>query len=157
MFSCELGLSGLVDVLLQELMKKLSKSSGGAGSAGAGKLNNVVMQMRKNCNHPDLISGGFDGSVEYPPPEELIAQGGKFALMDRLLMKLLAGGHKVLIFSQVRLTISIAGSILARLTGSVLLVGFCQTLSQFLCHHIFQTSRCLKEVQMYNCQPRKSA
>ena len=30
----------------------------------------------------------------------MIAQSGKFALLDRLLTRLKAGGHKVLIFSQ---------------------------------------------------------
>ena len=34
------------------------------------------MQMRKCCNHPDLITGPFDGSTVYPPPEELVADCG---------------------------------------------------------------------------------
>jgi hypothetical protein len=39
--------------------------------------------------------------VNYPPPEELVEQCGKMQLLDKLLKKLRAGGHKVLIFSQV--------------------------------------------------------
>ena len=28
------------------------------------RLNNVCMQLRKNCNHPDLLTSRFDGSCE---------------------------------------------------------------------------------------------
>lgn len=27
-----------------------------------GKLNNLMIQLRKNCNHPDLLESAFDGS-----------------------------------------------------------------------------------------------
>lgn len=60
-----------------------------------------MMQMRKNCNHPDLIEGGYDGSTMYPDTRVLIEQCGKLHLLDRLLKHLRKGGHKVLIFSQV--------------------------------------------------------
>eukprot|EP00887_Chlorella_sp_A99_P001799 scaffold19.g1799.t1 len=59
----------LRDKTLAEVVGKLSKGA----SAGAASLNN----MRKNCNHPDLITGPYDGSTVYPPPEELIADCGK--------------------------------------------------------------------------------
>ncbi len=75
-------------------------SSRNAG-VSVGSLNNVMMQMRKNCNHPDLITGGTDGDYMYPEPDVLIEQCGKFQLLDKLLAGLKAGGHKVLIFSQV--------------------------------------------------------
>jgi hypothetical protein len=39
-------------------MNKMAKGRGGPSVAS---LNNVLMQMRKNCNHPDLITGPFDG------------------------------------------------------------------------------------------------
>ena len=57
--------------------------------------------MRKNCNHPDLITGPFSASTLYPSPEVMVEQCGKMALLQRLLDRLKAGGHKVLIFSQV--------------------------------------------------------
>ena len=60
----------------------------------------MLMQLRKNCNHPDLISGGLDGSIMFPSAEELVEQCGKFRLLDRLLTKLKERGHKTLIFSQ---------------------------------------------------------
>ncbi|PIN06882.1 DNA repair protein, SNF2 family [Handroanthus impetiginosus] len=65
-----------------------------------GKLNNLMIQLRKNCNHPDLLESVFDGSHLYPPVEQMIEQCGKFRLLDRLLPKLFARQHKVLIFSQ---------------------------------------------------------
>ena len=45
--------------LQQEAMDKLAKGRGSGHSAAS--LNNVLMQMRKNCNHPDLITGPYDG------------------------------------------------------------------------------------------------
>ncbi|XP_051114869.1 ATP-dependent DNA helicase DDM1 [Andrographis paniculata] len=65
-----------------------------------GKLNNLMIQLRKNCNHPDLLESVFDGSYTYPPVEQIVEQCGKFRLLDRLLSKLFALKHKVLIFSQ---------------------------------------------------------
>ena len=62
----------------------------------------MLMQMRNNCNHPDLITSKFDNSPTFPPAEVLVQQCGKLQLLDRLLTALKAGGHKVLIFSQVR-------------------------------------------------------
>ena len=53
------------------------------GGAPVAKLNNVLMQMRKNCNHPDLIAGAFDGSLTYPSADELVAQVGAALLRKR--------------------------------------------------------------------------
>lgn len=39
--------------------------------------------------------------LDFPTPEVMVQQCGKLALMDRLLKRLHANGHKVLIFSQV--------------------------------------------------------
>jgi ATP-dependent DNA helicase len=81
-------------------MQRLAENEGG-NAASAGKLNNVLMQMRKICNHPDLITAPFSNDIEYPSPESLVSQCGKMQVMDRLLERLHAKGHKVLIFSQV--------------------------------------------------------
>ncbi|CAI9781032.1 unnamed protein product [Fraxinus pennsylvanica] len=64
------------------------------------KLNNLMVQLRKNCSHPDLLESAFDGSYFYPPVEQIVGQCGKFQLLDRLLAKLFERKHKVLIFSQ---------------------------------------------------------
>jgi hypothetical protein len=50
---------------------------------------------RKNANHPDLITGQFEQSIMYPPPDELIKECGKMQLLQRMLVKLHAEGHKV--------------------------------------------------------------
>nr|AAP92713.1 Swi2/Snf2-related protein DDM1 [Arabidopsis arenosa] len=70
------------------------------GQGWKGKLNNLMIQLRKNCNHPDLLQGQIDGSYLYPPVEEIVGQCGKFRLLERLLVRLFANNHKVLIFSQ---------------------------------------------------------
>ena len=62
------------------------------------KLLNVLMQLKKVCNHPYL----FD-SVEPGPPfvdgEHLVTASQKFRVLDLLLPKLLKQGFKILIFS----------------------------------------------------------
>uniref|UniRef100_A0ACD5X3N5 Uncharacterized protein n=1 Tax=Avena sativa TaxID=4498 RepID=A0ACD5X3N5_AVESA len=64
------------------------------------KLNNLLIQLRKNCAHPDLFNISFDANSLYPPVDKLLEQCGKFQLLDRLLDVLLKRNHKVLIFSQ---------------------------------------------------------
>ncbi|XP_059293224.1 ATP-dependent DNA helicase DDM1-like [Lycium ferocissimum] len=70
------------------------------GNGFKGKLNNLMIQLRKNCNHPDLLESLYNGSNFYPPLEQIVEQCGKFRLLHRLLLKLFARKHKVLIFSQ---------------------------------------------------------
>ncbi|KAL0863294.1 hypothetical protein Bca101_042412 [Brassica carinata] len=70
------------------------------GYGWKGKLNNLAIQLRKNCNHPDLLVGQLDGSYLYPPLEDIVGQCGKFRLLERLLVRLFAKNHRVLIFSQ---------------------------------------------------------
>ncbi|CAM9408248.1 unnamed protein product [Discosporangium mesarthrocarpum] len=76
------------------------------GIEGAKEVSQINQNMnkRKICQHPflfgepkDKATGEFIGVVN---PEILLATSGKLALMDRMLRKLKAGGHKVLIFSQ---------------------------------------------------------
>ena len=52
------------------------------------------MQLRKICNHPY-----FYYDVE-TVDEELVSSAGKVHMLDRVLPKMKACGHKVLIFSQ---------------------------------------------------------
>ena len=58
-------------------------------------LNNVLMQLRKVCNHPFLFR-----SDAWTVDESLIRSSGKFLLLDSMLPKLKAAGHRVLLFSQ---------------------------------------------------------
>ena len=78
---------------------------------------NVMMELRKCCNHPFLIRGVENallapaGSSEGSPEgssecssetllKGIISTSGKMVLLDKLLPKLRAQGHKVLLFSQ---------------------------------------------------------
>lgn len=76
------------------------------GSVGP-SLINIMMELRKCCIHPYLISGAEERIVQEKnavTPESqyqcLIEASGKLVLIDKLLKKLKEGGHKVLIFSQ---------------------------------------------------------
>ncbi|KAI5420859.1 ATP-dependent DNA helicase ddm1 [Lathyrus oleraceus] len=66
----------------------------------AGSINNLLIQLRKVCNHPNLLESPYDGSYFYPPLNEIIEQCGKFQLLNRLLERLFSRNHKNLIFSQ---------------------------------------------------------
>ena len=60
---------------------------------------NVLMQLRKVCNHPYLFDGVEDESL----PElgaHIINASGKMIILDKLLQKLSKEKHQVLIFSQ---------------------------------------------------------
>lgn len=69
------------------------------GSADRSKLNNLLMQMRKCCNHPYLFDGVEDRSLD-PLGEHLITSCGKLVLLDKLLRRLQERGSRVLVFSQ---------------------------------------------------------
>lgn len=68
------------------------------GERKARGLHNTAMQLRKICNHPYLFID--DNLYEEHAEEELIRASGKFELLDRVLPKLKAAGHRVLLFSQ---------------------------------------------------------
>ncbi|PSS36469.1 ATP-dependent DNA helicase [Actinidia chinensis var. chinensis] len=88
------------DHLVNHTLESHLRENLDTGRGMKGKLNNLMIQLRKNCYHPDLLISAFDGSYTYPPVEEIVGQCGKFRLLDRLLTKLFARKHKVLIFSQ---------------------------------------------------------
>uniref|UniRef100_A0A8C8VN40 Chromodomain helicase DNA binding protein 6 n=1 Tax=Pelusios castaneus TaxID=367368 RepID=A0A8C8VN40_9SAUR len=93
------------------LEKNFSFLSKGASQHNMPNLINTMMELRKCCNHPYLINGAEEKILEdfrkTHSPEALdfqlqamIQAAGKLVLIDKLLPKLIAGGHKVLIFSQ---------------------------------------------------------
>uniref|UniRef100_A0A8D3DEF9 Chromodomain helicase DNA binding protein 6 n=1 Tax=Scophthalmus maximus TaxID=52904 RepID=A0A8D3DEF9_SCOMX len=93
------------------LEKNFSFLSRGANQHNMPNLINTMMELRKCCNHPYLITGAEEKILEsfrkYHSPDALdfqlqamIQAAGKLVLIDKLLPKLLAGGHKVLVFSQ---------------------------------------------------------
>lgn len=65
-------------------------------------LNNIVMQLRKVCNHPYLFS-----PEGYRVNDRMIRSSGKFALLDQMLPKLKVAGHRVLMFTQMTAVMTI--------------------------------------------------
>jgi SWI/SNF-related matrix-associated actin-dependent regulator of chromatin subfamily A member 5 len=85
------------------LQKDMDAVTGGAERA---RLLNIVMQLRKCCNHPYLFQGAEPGPP-YETGEHLVENAGKLVLLDKLLPKLQARGSRVLIFSQMTRMIDI--------------------------------------------------
>jgi len=90
-------------LILQHQLKDTLQSSGIPCTGKEVSENNMLMNQRKNANHPFLFgepttpTGEFVGEAN---PKTLINASGKFRLLDRLLVRLKEGGHKVLLFSQ---------------------------------------------------------
>ncbi|XP_066243885.1 chromodomain-helicase-DNA-binding protein 6 isoform X2 [Saccopteryx leptura] len=93
------------------LEKNFSFLTKGANQHNMPNLINTMMELRKCCNHPYLINGAEEKILEdfrkthsSDAPDfqlqAMIQAAGKLVLIDKLLPKLIAGGHKVLIFSQ---------------------------------------------------------
>uniref|UniRef100_A0A8B9L460 Proliferation-associated SNF2-like protein n=1 Tax=Astyanax mexicanus TaxID=7994 RepID=A0A8B9L460_ASTMX len=65
------------------------------------KLQNVLMLLKRCCNHAYLIEYPLvPGTEEFKIDEQLVEASGKFMILDRMLPELKKRGHKVLIFSQ---------------------------------------------------------
>uniref|UniRef100_A0A3B3Y4F4 Proliferation-associated SNF2-like protein n=1 Tax=Poecilia mexicana TaxID=48701 RepID=A0A3B3Y4F4_9TELE len=65
------------------------------------KLQNVLMVLKRCCNHPYLVEYPLDPvTQQFKIDEQLVQSSGKFLILDRLLPALKIRGHKVLIFSQ---------------------------------------------------------
>lgn len=65
------------------------------------KLQNMLMLLKRCCNHPYLVEYPLDPTTqEFKIDEELVKSSGKFLILDRLLPALKKRGHKVLVFSQ---------------------------------------------------------
>ena len=65
-------------------------------------MQNVLMQLRKCCNHPYLFEWPIDPHTGQETVDEVLVQAsGKMQLLDRILTELKRqGDHQVLIFSQ---------------------------------------------------------
>ncbi|KAF3858602.1 hypothetical protein F7725_011803 [Dissostichus mawsoni] len=111
----------IIEVELTDVQKKYYRailernftflSLGVTSNSNVPNLLNTMMELRKCCNHPYLINGAEEKIVTelrqvYDPMasdfhlQALIRSAGKLVLLDKLLPRLKAGGHKVLIFSQ---------------------------------------------------------
>lgn len=85
----------------QKILEKDIDAVNGANIRGESKtrLLNIVMQLRKCCNHPYLFEGAEPGPP-YTTDEHLIDNSGKMIMLDKLLKRFQAQGSRVLIFSQ---------------------------------------------------------
>uniref|UniRef100_A0A0V0IUF3 Putative chromodomain-helicase-DNA-binding protein 1-like n=1 Tax=Solanum chacoense TaxID=4108 RepID=A0A0V0IUF3_SOLCH len=91
-----------MSILRKELTQLLALASGAPNTRS---LQNIVIQLRKACSHPYLFAG-----IEPEPYEEgehLVQASGKLLILDHLLQKLRACGHRVLLFSQMTQTLDI--------------------------------------------------
>ncbi|CAO4373930.1 unnamed protein product [Caenorhabditis nigoni] len=74
-------------------------------SCGARSLMNTIIHLRKLCNHPFLFQNIEEScrshwNVNFVSGVNLIRVAGKLELLDRILPKLKATGHRVLMFFQ---------------------------------------------------------
>ncbi|XP_061833518.2 chromodomain-helicase-DNA-binding protein 1-like isoform X1 [Nerophis lumbriciformis] len=91
------GMSALQKKYYKALLMK-DLEAFGSDQSNKTRLLNILIQLRKCVDHPYL----FDG-VEPEPfemGEHLIEASGKLCLLDSMLAYLQAGGHRVLLFSQ---------------------------------------------------------
>ncbi len=82
------------------LEKDIDAVNGAAGKRESKtRLLNIVMQLRKCCNHPYLFEGAEPGPP-YTTDEHLIFNAGKMLMLDKILVRMKKQGSRVLIFSQ---------------------------------------------------------
>jgi chromodomain-helicase-DNA-binding protein 4 len=84
--------------ILTRNLVALQKASTGAKTLKV-NLNNILMQLRKVCNHC-FLSDAFTEEYNHEDAESLVKYSGKFQFLDKLLPALQAAGHRVLFFSQ---------------------------------------------------------
>lgn len=105
------------------------------GRQGKASLANILMELRKAANHPYLITGAEESLVQralldssrakggadadaaaHPPPRALtpdasyrlfVDVSGKLRLLERLLPRLAARGHRVLLFSGFKIVLDV--------------------------------------------------
>lgn len=86
--------------LYQKILEKDIDAVNGANKKESKtRLLNIVMQLRKCCNHPYLFDGVEPGPP-YTTDEHLVYNAQKMIILDKLLKKFKAEGSRVLIFSQ---------------------------------------------------------
>ncbi|KAL2115532.1 hypothetical protein VTJ04DRAFT_9787 [Mycothermus thermophilus] len=96
-----IGMSEMQVKWYKKILEKDIDAVNGAGGKRESKtrLLNIVMQLRKCCNHPYLFEGAEPGPP-YTTDEHLIYNSGKMIILDKLLKRLQKQGSRVLIFSQ---------------------------------------------------------
>ncbi|EMG45637.1 ISW1 ISWI chromatin-remodeling complex ATPase ISW1 [Candida maltosa Xu316] len=87
--------------LYQKILEKDIDAVNGSNGKKESKtrLLNIVMQLRKCCNHPYLFEGVEPGPP-YTTDEHLVFNSQKMLILDQMLKKFKEEGSRVLIFSQ---------------------------------------------------------
>ncbi|KAJ3294294.1 hypothetical protein HK104_003709 [Borealophlyctis nickersoniae] len=96
------GMSTMQRRWYQKILEKdIDAVNGATGAKKESKtrLQNIVMQLRKCCNHPYLFDGAEPGPP-YTTDEHLVENAGKMVILDKLLVQLKKQGSRVLLFSQ---------------------------------------------------------
>ncbi|KAK5133769.1 hypothetical protein LTR08_007419 [Meristemomyces frigidus] len=95
------GMSDMQVKWYKNIIEKDIDAVNGAGGKKESKtrLLNIVMQLRKCCNHPYLFDGAEPGPP-YTTDEHLVFNAAKMVMLDKLLKRMEAQGSRVLIFSQ---------------------------------------------------------
>ncbi|KAK8383250.1 hypothetical protein O3P69_011625 [Scylla paramamosain] len=102
----------IIRVELSPLQKKyykyiLTRNFEALNSRGGGQqvsLLNIVMDLKKCCNHPYLFPAASEEAPKLPNgmyvTRDLVKASGKFTILESMLEKLKRDGHRVLVFSQ---------------------------------------------------------
>jgi SWI/SNF-related matrix-associated actin-dependent regulator of chromatin subfamily A member 5 len=94
-----IGLTKMQQEWYVKVLRKDAHELNKLGGPERVRLLNILMQLRKVCNHPYL----FDGAEQGPPYTDgphLWENSGKMQLLHKLLIKLKARGSRVLVFCQ---------------------------------------------------------
>jgi SWI/SNF-related matrix-associated actin-dependent regulator of chromatin subfamily A member 5 len=95
------GMSEMQVKWYKKILERDIDAVNGAGGKKESKtrLLNIVMQLRKCCNHPYLFEGAEPGPP-YTTDEHLVFNSGKMLILDKILSRMKEEGSRVLIFSQ---------------------------------------------------------
>jgi chromodomain-helicase-DNA-binding protein 1 len=109
----------LSSIQLEYYQNIITKNFAELNKAGQKQLSllNVMMELKKVSNHPFLITGVEDRYLRRDAGKEetirsLVTSSGKMMLLDKLLPKLKADGHRVLIFTQLVTMLDVLGDYL---------------------------------------------
>jgi len=93
------GLTRMQQTWYKRVLSKDAAALNSLGGADKVRLLNILMQLRKVCNHPYLFEGAEPGPPFKDGPH-LWENAGKMLMLDKLLIRLKEQGSRVLIFSQ---------------------------------------------------------
>jgi SWI/SNF-related matrix-associated actin-dependent regulator of chromatin subfamily A member 5 len=94
-----IGMTPMQRTWYTKMLAKDIESLNALGGTDKVRLMNLLVQLRKVCNHPYLFEGAEQGPPYIDGPH-IYENAGKMNLLHKLLTKLKANGNRVLIFCQ---------------------------------------------------------